>query len=68
MAKKGPQMTPQMIVTVERDDRQYFAYFEDLPGVHGLGSSIDQAKRSLVEAIGLRALQIKKTRGSPKNS
>jgi predicted RNase H-like HicB family nuclease len=38
-------------ITIEKEDGQYYAYSEDLPGVYGLGDSIDEAKSSLLEGI-----------------
>jgi predicted RNase H-like HicB family nuclease len=38
-------------ITVEREDRTYYAYSEDFPGVYGMGKTIDQAKKSILEAM-----------------
>jgi predicted RNase H-like HicB family nuclease len=38
-------------ITVEREGRKYYAYSEDLPGVYGLGKTIEEAKASIVEAM-----------------
>jgi predicted RNase H-like HicB family nuclease len=40
-------------ITIEKEDGQYYAYSEDLPGVYGLGDSIDSAKSSMLEGIRL---------------
>jgi predicted RNase H-like HicB family nuclease len=40
-------------ITVEREDRKYYAYSEDFPGVYGLGDSIEEAKASILEAMRL---------------
>ena len=40
-------------ITIEREGGQYYAYSEDLPGVYGLGDSIDAAKSSMLEGIRL---------------
>ena len=40
-------------ITVEREDRKYYAYSEDFQGVYGLGDSIEQAKNSILEAMRL---------------
>ncbi len=40
-------------ITIEKEDGQYYAYREDLPGVYGLGDSIDEAKSSMLEGIRL---------------
>ncbi len=31
-------------ITIEKEDGQCYAYSEDLPGVYGLGDSIEEAK------------------------
>lgn len=38
-------------ITVEREGRSYYAYSEDFPGVYGMGKSIEEAKKSLLEAM-----------------
>jgi predicted RNase H-like HicB family nuclease len=40
-------------ITVEREGRKYWAYSEDFPGVYGMGSSIEEAKASILEAMRL---------------
>ncbi len=40
-------------ITVEREGKQYYAYSVDLPGVYGLGKTIDAAKRSILKAMRL---------------
>ena len=40
-------------ITIEKEEGQYYAYSEDLPGVYGLGDSIDAAKTSMLEGIRL---------------
>ena len=40
-------------ISIEKEDGQYYAYSEDLPGVYGLGDSIDEAKASMLEGIRL---------------
>jgi predicted RNase H-like HicB family nuclease len=40
-------------ITVEREGRKYWAYSEDFPGVYGLGSSIEEAKASILESMRL---------------
>ncbi len=47
-------------ITIERDGRQYYAYSDDLPGVYGLGPTIEQAKTSILEAIRLYILECRK--------
>ncbi len=47
-------------VTIEKEDGQYYAYSEDLPGVYGLGDSIDAAKFSMLEGIRLYIEECKK--------
>jgi predicted RNase H-like HicB family nuclease len=48
-------------ITVEKEGKQYYAYSEDLPGVYGLGTSIDEAKNSILDAIRIYIVQCKKT-------
>ena len=48
-------------ITIEREKKQYYAYSEDLPGVYGVGASIEEAKTSILEAIRLYILECKKT-------
>ena len=57
-------MTYTYPITIEKEGKQYYAYSEDLPGVYGLGTSIDQAKTSILDAIRLYILQCKK-KGRP---
>lgn len=40
-------------ISIEKEDGQYYAYSEDLPGVYGLGDTIDEAKASILEGIRL---------------
>ena len=47
-------------ITIEKEGKQYYAYSEDLPGVYGIGVSIDEAKTSIHDAIRLYILQCKK--------
>jgi len=51
-------------ITIEKEGKQYYAYSEDLPGVYGLGTTIEQAKTSILEAIRLYVLQCRKS-GKP---
>ncbi len=47
-------------ISIEKEDGQYYAYSEDLPGVYGLGDSIEAAKISMLEGIRLYILECKK--------
>jgi predicted RNase H-like HicB family nuclease len=38
-------------ITIEREKKQYYAYSDDLPGVYGVGASIEDAETSILEAI-----------------
>ncbi|HLW80905.1 MAG TPA: type II toxin-antitoxin system HicB family antitoxin [Candidatus Acidoferrales bacterium] len=40
-------------ITVEREGKRYYAYSEDFPGVYGHGKSIEEAKKSILEAMRL---------------
>jgi predicted RNase H-like HicB family nuclease len=48
-------------ITIEKEDGQYYAYSEDLPGVYGLGDAIDAAKTSMLEGIRLHAEELPKS-------
>jgi predicted RNase H-like HicB family nuclease len=47
-------------ISIEKEDGQYYAYSEDLPGVYGLGDSIEEAKASMLEGIRLYIQECKK--------
>jgi predicted RNase H-like HicB family nuclease len=40
-------------ITIEKEGRQYYAYSEDLKGVYGIGTTIEEVKTSILEAIRL---------------
>ena len=44
-------------ISIEKEDGQYYDYSEDLPGVYGLGDSIEEAKTSMLEGIRLYILE-----------
>jgi predicted RNase H-like HicB family nuclease len=48
-------------ITIEKEGKQYYAYIEDLPGVHCVGHSTEDAKISILDAIRIYILQSKKT-------
>jgi predicted RNase H-like HicB family nuclease len=39
--------------TVEREGKKYYACREEFPGVYGLGKTMEEAKKSILEAIDL---------------
>lgn len=47
-------------ISIEKEDGQYYAYSEDLPGVYGLGDSIEEAKTSMLEGIHLYIIECKR--------
>ena len=47
-------------ITIEKEDGQYYAYSEDLPGAYGIGDTIDDAKASMLEGIRLYIEECKK--------
>lgn len=47
-------------ISIEKEDGKYCAYSDDLPGVYGLGASIEEAKTSMLEGIRLYILECKK--------
>jgi predicted RNase H-like HicB family nuclease len=49
-------------ITIEIENEQCYAFSNDLPGVYGVGASIEEAKISILEAFRLHALESKKPR------
>lgn len=49
-------------ITIEREGKRYYAYSEDLPGVYGLGNTIEAAKKSILRAMRLYIEHSKKAR------
>jgi predicted RNase H-like HicB family nuclease len=47
-------------ISIEKEDGQYYAYSEDLPGVYGLGDSIEEARTSMLDGIHLYIPECKK--------
>ncbi|HEU5411329.1 MAG TPA: type II toxin-antitoxin system HicB family antitoxin [Candidatus Acidoferrales bacterium] len=47
---------------MEREGKRYYAYSEDFPGVYGLGKSIEEAKKSILEAMRLYIQHCRKKR------
>ena len=47
-------------ISIEKEEGQYYAYSDDLPGVYGLGDSIEEAKASMLEGIRLYIQECKK--------
>ncbi len=47
-------------ISIEKEDGQYYAYSEDLPGVFGLGDSIEEAKANMLDGIRLYILECRK--------
>jgi len=47
-------------ITVKQEGKQYYAYSEDLPGVYGVGDSIEEAKTSMLDGIRLYIIECKK--------
>jgi len=43
-------------ISIEREDGQYYAYSEDLPGVYGSGDTAEEARASMLEGIRLYLL------------
>ncbi len=46
-------------ITIENEGKQYYAYSEDLPGVYGIGTSMEEAKTSILDAILIYLVQRK---------
>jgi len=51
-------------ITVEREGKRYYTYSDDLPGVYGLGKSIEEAKKSILQAMRL-CIQHCRRKGKP---
>ena len=49
-------------ITIEKEGKRYYAYSEDLPGVYGLGKTIEAAKDSILKAMRLYIEHSRKTR------
>jgi predicted RNase H-like HicB family nuclease len=49
-------------ITIEREGKQYYAYSEDLPGVYGIGKTVEAAKKSILTAMHLYIERCRKTR------
>ena len=49
-------------ITIEKEGKRYYAYSEDLPGVYGLGKTIEAAKESILKAMRLYIEHSRKTR------
>ena len=47
-------------ISIEKEDGRYYAYSEDLPGVYGLGDSIEEAKANMLDGIRLYVLERRK--------
>ena len=47
-------------IAIEKEEGQYYAYSEDLPGVYASGDTIEDAKTSILEGIRLYILECKK--------
>jgi predicted RNase H-like HicB family nuclease len=47
-------------ISIEKEDGQYFAHSEALPGVYGLGDSLEEARTSMLEGIRFYILQCMK--------
>jgi predicted RNase H-like HicB family nuclease len=49
-------------ITIEKEHKQYYAYSEDFPGVYGLGKTVEEAKRSILEAMSVYIDECRKKR------
>jgi predicted RNase H-like HicB family nuclease len=49
-------------IIVEKEGKTYYAYSEDLPGVYGLGKTIEEAKKSILQAMRLYIRRCRKSR------
>jgi hypothetical protein len=53
--------TRTISVVIERDGRNYYAYCDDYPGTYGMGTTIQEAKSSLLWALRIRFRQNRPT-------
>jgi predicted RNase H-like HicB family nuclease len=51
-------------IIVRKEARQYYAYSDELPGVYGLGKTIEEAKASILKAMRLYIRECR-ARGRP---
>ena len=49
-------------ITIGREGRKYYAYSDDFPGVYGLGKTVEEAKRGILEAMSLYIEECRRTR------
>ncbi len=49
-------------ITIEKENGRYYAYSDDFPGVYGLGRTLEQAKRSILEAMRLYIAHCRRAR------
>ena len=49
-------------ITIKKEDGQYYAYSDDLPGVYGLGKTLEGAKRSMLKGMRLYIQHCRKNR------
>jgi predicted RNase H-like HicB family nuclease len=49
-------------ITIEKEREHYYAYSDDFPGVYGLGKTVEEAKRSILEAMNLYIERSRKNR------
>ena len=47
-------------ITIEKEGKQYYACSEGLPGVYGVGTSMEEAKTGILDAILIYLVQRKK--------
>jgi predicted RNase H-like HicB family nuclease len=46
-------MTRELAVVIEKPERWYIAYVEEIPGVNTQGRTLSETRRNLKEALGL---------------
>jgi len=47
-------------ITVKKEGKKYYAYSDTFPGVYGLGETVEEARRSILEAMRLYVEQGRK--------
>ena len=63
-------MHNEFTAVIEKDEGWYIAYCPEIPGANGQGKTVEDAKRSLADAVGLILEDRREDmlRGVPKNS
>lgn len=47
-------------IRIEKEGARYFAYSDDFPGLYGLGKTIESARKSMLKAMRLYTVVLKR--------